>query len=323
MQVLRRLTPITHPDLLVGADTGDDAAVWRWSDDRALVLTTDFITPVVDDPRLWGRVAAANAASDVYAMGGRPFLALNLVGWNTDELSADMLAEVLLGAQDAGAEGGWLTVGGHTVDDPEPKFGLVVVGEVHPDRMLTNAGLRPGQSLVLTKPLGVGVVTTALKRGAADQETVDAAIASMVRLNATASAAAVTAGATGATDVTGFGLLGHLGRMARESGVDVEIAVPDVPLLPGARRLAEDGFLPGGSRRNLEWVRDQLDTGDTEEIMVALLADAQTSGGLLFGADPDAAQEAVTALRADGHEAAVIGTVIEGDGVMRLRGSMR
>lgn len=323
MQVLRRLTPITHPDLLVGADTGDDAAVWRWSDDRALVLTTDFITPVVDDPRLWGRVAAANAASDVYAMGGRPFLALNLVGWNTDELSADMLAEVLLGAQDAGAEGGWLTVGGHTVDDPEPKFGLVVVGEVHPDRMLTNAGLRPGQSLVLTKPIGVGVVTTALKRGAADQETVDAAIASMVRLNATAAAAAVTAGATGATDVTGFGLLGHLGRMARESGVDVEIAVPDVPLLPGARKLAEDGFLPGGSRRNLEWVRDQLDTGDTEEILVALLADAQTSGGLLFGADPAAAQEAVTALRADGHEAAVIGTVTAGNGIMRLRGSAR
>jgi len=323
VQVLRRLTPITHPDLLVGADTGDDAAVWRWSDDRALVLTTDFITPVVDDPRLWGRVAAANAASDVYAMGGRPFLALNLVGWNTDELSADMLAEVLLGAQDAGAEGGWLTVGGHTVDDPEPKFGLVVVGEVHPDRMLTNAGLRPGQSLVLTKPIGVGVVTTALKRGAADQETVDAAIASMVRLNATAAAAAVTAGATGATDVTGFGLLGHLGRMARESGVDVEIAVPDVPLLPGARKLAEDGFLPGGSRRNLEWVRDQLDTGDTEEILVALLADAQTSGGLLFGADPAAAQEAVTALRADGHEAAVIGTVTAGNGIMRLRGSAR
>lgn len=323
MQVLRRLTPITHPDLLVGAETGDDAAVWRWSDDRALVLTTDFITPVVDDPRVWGRVAAANAASDVYAMGGRPFLALNLVGWNTDELSADMLAEVLLGAQDAGAEGGWLTVGGHTVDDPEPKFGLVVVGEVHPDRMLTNAGLRPGQSLVLTKPIGVGVVTTALKRGAADQETVDAAIASMVRLNAAAAAAAVTAGATGATDVTGFGLLGHLGRMARESGVDVEIAVPDVPLLPGARKLAEDGFLPGGSRRNLEWVRDQLETGDTEEILVALLADAQTSGGLLFGADPAAAQEAVTALRADGHEAAVIGTVTAGNGIMRLRGSAR
>jgi selenide,water dikinase len=137
----------------VGADTGDDAAVWRMSSDRALVLTTDFITPVVDDPRTWGRIAAANSASDVYAMGGRPFLALNIVGWNTDELSADVLGEVLSGAQEAAAEGGWLTVGGHTVDDPEPKFGLVVVGEVHPERLLTNSGLQPGQALVLTKPL--------------------------------------------------------------------------------------------------------------------------------------------------------------------------
>lgn len=305
----------------MGAETGDDAAVWRWSDERALVLTTDFITPIVDDPRTWGRIAAANAASDVYAMGGRPFLALNLVGWNTAELTSDMLAEVLLGAQDAGAEGGWLTVGGHTVDDPEPKFGLVVVGEVHPDRLLTNAGLRPGQALVLTKALGVGVIATALKRGAADPATVDAAVASMVRLNAAASAAALAAGATGATDVTGFGLLGHLGRMAIESNVDVEITVPDVPLLPGARALAEAGYLPGGSQRNLEWARAKLDAGETAELLVTLLADAQTSGGLLFGADPDAAREAAATLRAGGHDAAVIGTVTTGNGMVRLRSS--
>lgn len=305
----------------MGAETGDDAAVWRWSDERALVLTTDFITPIVDDPRTWGRIAAANAASDVYAMGGRPFLALNLVGWNTAELTSDMLAEVLLGAQDVGAEGGWLTVGGHTVDDPEPKFGLVVVGEVHPDRLLTNAGLRPGQALVLTKALGVGVVATALKRGAADPDVVDAAVASMVRLNAAASAAALAAGATGATDVTGFGLLGHLGRMVVESNVDVEITVPDVPLLPGARALAEAGHLPGGSQRNLEWARANLDAGETAEPLVMLLADAQTSGGLLFGADPDAAREAAASLRAEGHDAAVIGTVTTGNGMVRLRSS--
>lgn len=305
----------------MGAETGDDAAVWRWSDERALVLTTDFITPIVDDPRTWGRIAAANAASDVYAMGGRPFLALNLVGWNTAELTADVLAEVLLGAQDAGAEGGWLTVGGHTIDDPEPKFGLVVVGEVHPDRLLTNAGLRPGQALVLTKPLGVGVIATALKRGAADPATVDTAVASMLRLNAAASAAALAAGATGATDVTGFGLLGHLGRMAVESNVDVEITVPDVPLLPGARALAEAGCVPGGSQRNLEWARANLDAGETAEVLVTLLADAQTSGGLLFGADPEAAREAATSLRAEGHDAAVIGTVTTGNGMLRLRGT--
>ena len=310
---------MTHPDLLVGSDTGDDAAVWRLSDDRALVLTTDFITPVVDDARTWGRIAAANAASDVYAMGGTPFLALNLVGWNTDELSADLLADVMLGAQDAGAEGGWLTVGGHTVDDPEPKFGLVVVGDVHPDRMLTNAGLRPGQSLVLTKPLGIGIISTALKRGAADEETVAAAVASMSRLNSQASQAALAAGATGATDVTGFGLLGHLGRMAIESGVDVDLRVTDIPLIPGARALAEAGFVPGGSRRNLDWARERLDVGSTDELSVLLLADAQTSGGLLFGADAEAAERAVSDLRASGHEAAVVGTLTEGTGTVRLR----
>lgn len=303
----------------MGSDTGDDAAVWRLSADRALVLTTDFITPVVDDARTWGRIAAANAASDVYAMGGTPFLALNLVGWNTDELSADLLADVLLGAQDAGADGGWLTVGGHTVDDPEPKFGLVVVGDVHPDRMLTNAGLRPGQALVLTKPLGIGVVSTALKRGAADEATVQAAVTSMTRLNAAAARSALAAGATGATDVTGFGLLGHLGRMATESGVDVDLHVDDIPLLPGARELAEQGFVPGGSRRNLDWAGAQLDAGSTDEVLVLLLADAQTSGGLLFGADPDAAGQAVAELRESGHDAAVVGRLSGGTGRVRLR----
>jgi selenide,water dikinase len=318
--VLRRLTPVAHPDLLVGADTGDDAAVWRMSSDRALVLTTDFITPVVDDARTWGRIAAANSASDVYAMGGRPFLALNIVGWNTDELSADVLGEVLSGAEEAAAEGGWLTVGGHTVDDPEPKFGLVVVGEVHPERVLTNSGLQPGQTLVLTKPLGVGVATTALKKGVADAATVDAAVASMVRLNGPAARVAVEAGATGATDVTGFGLLGHLGRMARESGVDVDLDVGAVPLLPGVVELAKHGHVPGGSRRNLDWAREQLDAGGVEDVLVTLLADAQTSGGLIFGAEPQAAENAAVLLRAEGHEAAVVGTVSEGGGRIRLRG---
>ena len=317
--MLRRLTPVSHPDLLVGSDTGDDAAVWRLSPDRALVLTTDFITPVVDDARTWGRIAAANAASDVYAMGGTPFLALNLVGWNTEELSPDLLADVMLGAQDAGNDGGWITVGGHTVDDPEPKFGLVVVGDVHPDRMLTNAGLRPGQTMVLTKPLGIGIISTALKRGSADDATVEAAVASMTRLNAEASRAALAAGATGATDVTGFGLLGHLGRMALESGVDVDLRVDDVPLIPGARALAEQGLIPGGSRRNLDWARERLDTGSADEVAVLMLADAQTSGGLLFGADAAAAEQAVADLRASGHDAAVVGTVSEGSGTVRLR----
>ncbi len=316
--MVRHLTPAEAPDLLVGMDTGDDAAVWKLSDDRALVLTADFITPVVDDARAWGRVAAANAVSDVYAMGGTPLLALNLVCWNGDELSTDLLVEVLQGAQEVAADAGFVIAGGHTVDDPEPKYGLAVVGEVHPDRMLTNTGFRPGDALVLTKPLGIGVITTAIKSGDADQNVVEAAMESMTRLNADGSAVAVAAGATGATDITGFGLLGHLGRAAAESAVDIAINYAEVPLLPGTRDLAEAGSMPGGSRRNLEWADQVLDRGGLAELDVLLLADAQTSGGLVFGASPAAADEAVAQLTATGHTAAVIGDVVAGDGHIRL-----
>ncbi len=310
---------MSHPDLLVGSATGDDAAVWRLDAERALVVTTDFITPVVDDARTWGRIAAANAVSDVYAMGGRPLLALNLVGWNTEELPTELLSEVLLGAADVAADCGFVTVGGHTVDDPEPKFGLAVVGEVHPDRLLTNTGLRPGDALVLTKPLGVGIIVTAIKRDLAPAEVTAAAVASMTRSNAEAATVALAAGATGATDVTGFGLLGHLGRMAEESAVDVSVDVDVVPLLPGTRSLAEDGCIPGGSRRNLEWVGPRLDTGSVDELSVVVLADAQTSGGLVFGCEPDAAQRAVEQLVATGHQAAVVGQVRSGSGRIQLR----
>jgi len=315
---VRRLAPVTDPNLLVGAATGDDAAVWRLDDDRALVVTADFITPVVDDARWWGRVAAANAVSDVYAMGGRPLLALNLVGWNVAELSNDLLVEVLLGAQDIASEGGFVIAGGHTVDDPEPKFGLAVVGEVHPDRMLTNSGFRPGDVIVLTKPLGVGVITTAIKSGTASEEVVDAALASMTRLNDAAARIAVASGARGATDVTGFGLLGHLGRAAMESGIDVAIDVAAVPLLPGTRELAEAGSMPGGSRRNLEWADERLDRGGFEELDVLLLADAQTSGGLVFGVDPTEVDGVLADLDSTGHAAAVIGRATVGSGRITL-----
>lgn len=315
---MRHLTPADTPDLLVGMDTGDDAAVWRISDDRALALTADFITPVVDDARAWGRVAAANAVSDIYAMGGMPLMALNLVCWNSDELSADLLVEVLQGAQEIASEAGFVIAGGHTVDDPEPKFGLAVMGEVHPDRMLTNTGFRPGDALVLTKPLGIGVITTAIKSGDAPPDVVEAAMQSMTRLNADAAAVAVAAGATGATDITGFGLLGHLGRVAIESAVDLSISAADVPLLPGARDLAEAGSMPGGSRRNLEWADQILDRGDLSDLDVLLLADAQTSGGLVFSASPAAAYEAVAQLAATGHTAAVIGEVLAGTGRIHL-----
>lgn len=320
--VLGRLSPQHHPDLLVGTDTGDDAAVWRIEESRALVATVDFFTPVVDDARTWGWIAAVNAASDVWAMGGRPLFGLSVVAWPRVGLDPDLLVEVLQGGADAAAAGGWVVAGGHTVDDPVPKYGQAVIGEVNPARMLTNAGLRVGDALVLTKAIGTGIACTALKRGLGantDPETplpgpiqasIDAAVASMMHNNSAASAAALQAGATGATDVTGFGLLGHLHKMARASGVDVSVDAASVPLLPEVAGLAADGFVPAGTMRNLEWVRVHLDAEPAiDEAHLILLADAQTSGGLLFGAEPGAAAHAVAGLRSSGHSAAVIGEV--------------
>ncbi len=316
---MRGLTPDPPPELLVGLATGDDAAVWRIGRGRALVLTADFITPVVDDARTWGRIAATNSVSDVYAMGGRPLLALNLVAWNFEELSNDLLAEVLAGGEDAARAGGFAVGGGHTVDDPEPKYGMAVLGEVDPSRMLTNSGLRPGNALVLTKPLGTGVISTAVKRGAAPTQAVDRAVREMTRANDAAAAAALRHGATAATDVTGFGLLGHGLRMAQESGVDLEISAGEVPFMEGARQLAALGMVPGGTGRNLDWVSPHLDAGDVSDVSVTLLADAQTSGGLLLGmVSRDAGLAAVTELRASGHDAAVIGDATEGSGQIRL-----
>jgi len=282
------------------------------------VFTADFITPIHDDPRVWGRIAAANSVSDVYAMGGRPLLGLNLVGWNTEELSTDVLLEVLQGAAEAAAEGGWITVGGHTVDDPEPKFGLAMVGEVHPDRVLTNAGLRPGDNLVLTKALGAGIVATAMKAGKAPDDVVAAAVESMTRLNREAATRALEAGAKGATDITGFGLLGHLRSMAEASGVDIDLRASSIPVLPGVTELVADGLVPGGSRRNLAWAGERMEVEGVDDSVVIVLADAQTSGGLLFGAEAGPANDAVAALVASGHTAAVVGTVSAGQGTIRI-----
>jgi selenide,water dikinase len=306
-------------NLLVGTDTGDDAAVWRLDADRALVSTADFITPVVDDARTWGRVAAANSVSDVYAMGGTPLFALNLVGWNSDALGPELLGELLAGGNDIATAGGFAVVGGHTIDDPEPKYGMAVTGVVHPDRILTNAGLKPGQQLILTKPLGIGVITTAIKADVAAPEVAQAAVDSMTRLNDVASRVALSAHATGATDVTGFGLLGHLGRMVAESGVDATIEVGATPLIPGAADLAAQGLIPGGTRRNLDWVGERVHAGDFDDTTVLLLADAQTSGGLVFGVDPEHAADALAELADTGHTAAIIGSTVAGDGQITLR----
>jgi selenide, water dikinase len=315
---VRHLHTGTSEDLLVGTETGDDAAVWRIADDRAMVVTADFITPVVDDAFTWGKIAAANSVSDVYAMGGKPMLALNLVGWNTDELPTELLGEVMAGGAAIAAEAGFVIAGGHTVDDPEPKYGLSVVGEVHPDRMLTNAGLKEDQILILTKPLGIGVATTAIKRGIASDALAAAAVGNMTKLNNHAADIAVSSGATGATDVTGFGLLGHLGRMAEESGVSVELDVDTIPILDEVRGLAEDGVVPGGSMRNLDYVTPRLQIKGPDELAVLLLADAQTSGGLIFGVDAKYTDEVLRRLKETDHTAAVVGRVISGSGQIIL-----
>jgi selenide,water dikinase len=275
--VVRDLLGPTGPDLLVGLDDGDDAAVVRIDEHTAVVTTADFFTPVVDDAYDWGRIAAANALSDVYAMGGRPLVAVNLVGWPRDVLPKELLREVLRGGYDVAREAGCHVAGGHSIDDPEPKYGMAVTGLADPDRLLRNDAARPGKPLTLTKPLGVGMLNN---RHKATGEDFPEAIASMVSLNRDASQAALDAGCTAATDVTGFGLLGHLYKMARASGVTAIVDAAAVPYLDGARQALRDGYVSGGTRRNLDWVRPHLSaTVDEDELL--LLGDAQTSGGLL------------------------------------------
>ena len=319
-KLMAPMAGLAHPDLLVGSDTADDGAVWRMGPDRAIVLTADFLTPVVDDARAWGRVAAVNAVSDVYAMGGRPLAALNLVAWNVDDLGLPLLDEVLAGAAEAAGECGFLIVGGHSIQDPHPTFGMAVIGEADPDRLLTNDRLLPDDHLVLTKALGVGVITTGVKSGASEPDWVAAAVDSMTRPNRDASEVGLMLGARCATDVTGFGFLGHLRRLLDASGLGAEVWAGEVPLLPGARHLAEAGVVPGGTRRNLEWVgplvrRDAsgpYGVGDTE---LTLLADAQTSGGLIVALPKAAADEAVSRLRGLGHPAAVVGRAVQEPGI--------
>ncbi|GAA3463048.1 selenide, water dikinase SelD [Saccharothrix longispora] len=265
-------------ELLVGLDHGDDAAVVRIRDGVALIATTDFFTPVVDDPFDWGRIAAANALSDVYAMGGRPVVAVNLLSWPRGVLPFELAAEVLRGGLEVCAEAGAHLAGGHSVDDAEPKYGLAVTGVGDPDRLLRNDAGRPGVPLSLTKPLGIGVLNS---RHKATGEVFPQAVAAMTALNRDASRAALDAGAVCATDVTGFGLLGHLYKLARASGVTAVVDAAAVPYLEGAREALRDGHVSGGTRRNLDWVRPHADLGAVSEDEALLLADAQTSGGLL------------------------------------------
>ncbi len=316
--MLRHLPTTHHPDLLVGTEHNDDAAVWRRPDGTALVATADFFTPIVDDPKIWGQIAAANAVSDVYAMGGKPLFALNLVAWPRDELPLEILSEVLIGGHESATNGGWVVAGGHTVDGPEPMYGMSLVGEIDENSALTNSGGSEGHALVLTKPLGTGLLATALKRsdpeatqeGGRLQAIYTAGVREMTRLNAAAAEAALQVKASAATDVTGFGLLGHLHELLSASGLSAFVDIEAVPRLPGVADLVEEGFVAGGTERNLDHLEPHLSGGSRTDRLI--MCDAQTSGGLLFSCDPAAATEAVTELRDSGHMAEIIGGLQSG-----------
>jgi selenide, water dikinase len=305
----------SFPDLLVGTATGDDAAVWRVDADRAMVATVDFFTPIVDDARTWGAIAAANSVSDVYAMGARPLFALNVAAWPRADLPLDLLGDVLEGAGEIAERGRFAVIGGHTIDGPEPMYGMSVTGEVHPDRLLTNDAARVGDTIVLTKAIGTGIVATALKRcdaqaiepGGVLHESYLHAVETMTALNDRAAAIAVAANLRAATDITGFGLTGHLHKLALASGVDLEFDLDALPLVDGVERLRAAGYVPGGTGRNLEFVGPHVhDTSGRWDDVRDLLADPQTSGGLALCVPADRVDDVCSQLLAEGLLAARI-----------------
>ncbi|HTT31218.1 MAG TPA: selenide, water dikinase SelD [Solirubrobacteraceae bacterium] len=304
--IVAALPRSSDPNLLVGTQTSDDAGVYRLRDDLALVQTVDFFTPIVDDPYDFGRIAATNALSDVYAMGGRPVSALNLVAWSVAALGAELLGEVLRGGADVAEAAGVAIVGGHTIDDPEPKYGMAVTGVIDPSDVITNARGRSGDALVLTKPVGAGAVTTSLKKGLASDEALAAAVEVMTTLNADAAVAARAAGVQAMTDVTGFGLLGHLHELALASGVSAVVDAASVPAIPGALELLEDDrAVAGGSANNRRYAEEFASFDDgVDEVRRRLVTDAMTSGGLLVAVDPARAGEIT---------GAIIGRLVDGE----------
>jgi len=312
--------PQDYPDLLVGLGQPDDAAIWRLDDSRALVVTTDFFTPVVDDPYDYGAIAAANSLSDVYAMGGQPFLALNVAAFPPD-LPPAVMTEILRGGAEKAREAGVALAGGHTIQDKEPKYGLIVLGFVHPERMFTKAGARPGDVLVLSKPLGFGCTTTALKRGLAQEADVAEAVAWMSRLNRATAELAQAVGVRGATDVTGFGLLGHAWEMAEASRVQLVIHAAAVPLISGARHYAEAFVFPGGTSDNRLFFGPHVHFAPhISESDRMLLFDAQTSGGLLLSVPVDHLDDLLANAEAVGQPLWVIGEVAEGEPHIEVTG---
>ena len=311
-QVLRHLVPIESEQALVDASTSDDAAVYALGEGRALVVTLDFFTPLVDDPYDFGRIAAANALSDIYAMGAEPLFVLNLLAFPRALLDHGLVEEIIRGGSDIARQAGVPIMGGHSVDDPEPKYGLVAVGDVAVENLVTNTSAEAGDLLVLTKALGTGVVATAIKAEAASKTATEAAVKSMTALNREAAGAMKSVGVRAATDVTGYGLLGHLSNLLLQSGVAAEIVADDVPVLPEVSELIAAGHIPGGTRRNLEDLKDRVDFGDQSESLRLILADAQTSGGLLISVPAERAKELMELLHAAGPVAVIIGRVTDG-----------
>lgn len=313
-QVLRQLTPSDDPNILIGPATSDDVGVYRLNDDMALVMTTDFFAPVVDDPYWFGAIAAANSLSDVYAKGVQPLVALNLVAFPSKHLPLDVLTEILKGGADKAREAGVAIIGGHSVDDAEPKYGLAVVGVCHPSAIISNATAQPGDRLVLTKPLGIGIITTGIKRQLVDQTTIHQATQLMATLNKAAAGAMVSVGVHASTDVTGYGLIGHLREMISASGVGATVWAAAVPVLPATWELITHKAIPGGSRNNHAFLSAfvQWDDGVSESMQL-VLCDAQTSGGLLIAVGADKADQLVEQLIAHGAPvAALIGEVTAG-----------
>jgi selenide, water dikinase len=307
--------------VIVSPATGDDAAVYALPGGQVIVQTVDFFTPIVDDPFDWGRIAAANAFSDVYAMGGRPLTALNLVAWPVKELSLDLLARVLEGGAAVAREAGVLVLGGHSIHDPEPKYGMAVTGLVEREAVVRNSTMSPGDRLYLTKPLGLGIITTAVKRGEASAEQLSLAVHTMTTLNAGAAEAMVEAGASSATDVTGFGLLGHLHIALSASGASATIDAGGPSLLPGTLHLARRGVVPSGTQSNHDFVDPHVDWGQLTVPEQLVLADAQTSGGLLIAIAEDRAPALRAALESRGIAGDEVGVVQHGDpGRVKVRG---
>lgn len=309
-----RLLPVQEPvpELLVGHETSDDAGVYKLTESIALIQTIDYFTPIVDDPYMFGQIAAANALSDVYAMGGEPKTVLNIVGYPVKKLGPDILAEILRGASDKVKEAGAVTVGGHSIDDQEPKFGLSVTGLAHPDKIWKNVGALPGDVLVLSKPIGVGIMTTGIKRSVISPEQEQEVTETMALLNKSAAEALKGFTPHAVTDVTGFGLLGHGSEIARGSDVSFEITLSKVPVLDGTYELAAKGVVPGGSKSNHKWLIDDVAYEDISAEEQIVLCDAITSGGLLVSLPEAEADQYVEALKAQGlFHAAVIGKVIE------------